>query len=351
MTHNLLNSKISSLSNPPRINYVDSAKGLCVILVVVLHTLSVEDLFNNLLFMLRMPLFFFCSGLFCAGAMALNWPRFLTTKVAPILWLYLVWSVIVYFSTFAIWAVVQEEQVDLTRPLTIFWQPAQTLWFLYALAITYALTRAMIRIPVIVVILISVIAYSFSMYQADLMNASFLHKLARFFPFFYLAFVMKDIVPVYVNTCRKYWPLWLTAFFGISYVVFDSLYLGVGPLGLTLGLLGIFSVLCLLSEFESSRWVRLLAWIGKRSIFVLVIHRIPLFYASEWIKNSDYYGDIAIELFVAAGVVCASLFVGEILSRSVNKYFFVAPWIDDVPAACRIGSERNAYLAREKRKT
>lgn len=48
-----------SASSSSRLAYADSAKGLCVILVVILHTLTIEDLFNNLMFVLRMPLFFF----------------------------------------------------------------------------------------------------------------------------------------------------------------------------------------------------------------------------------------------------------------------------------------------------
>jgi len=328
MLSKILSSNISTSSSSPRITYIDSAKGLCVIMIVVLHTLSTEDLFNNLLFVLRMPLFFFCSGLFCVGAMKLNWSRFFSTKVAPVLWLYVVWSMVVYFSTFAIWAFIQGQQIDLIRPLTIFWLPAQTLWFLYALAITYVLTKVVIRLPVIVGVLFAVFAYSFSMHQADLMNVSFPYKVARFFPFFYLAYLLKDISPVYINSLSRYWALWLTLFFSMTYLAFEYSYLEVGPIGLLLGLLGIFAVLCLFSEFDQTKWVRLLAWVGKRSIFIFVIHRIPLFYANKWIEGSTYYGDTSVELLVVVGVLCVSLLVGEILSRTANRYLFMAPWID-----------------------
>lgn len=319
------NTQFSPTSS--RLAYVDSAKGLCVILVVILHTLSMEDIFNNLLFILRMPLFFFCSGLFCAEAMRLNWFRFSVLKVAPILWVYVLWSMIVYFASFVAWALIQGEQIDLIRPLTILWQPAQTLWFLYALGIIYILTKLLIKVPVVVGILLSVAAYSFSMHQADLMNASFPYKVARFLPFFYLGYLLKEMMPAYVSYFRKYWPVFLVAFFGMTYVAFESTYLNVGPLGLILGLLGIFSVLCLLSEFARFRWVRFLAWVGKRSIFVFVIHRIPLFYANEWLKNSTYFGDMIVELFIVVGVIGISLLAGELLSRKVSKYFFLAPWI------------------------
>jgi len=275
-----------------------------------------------------MPLFFFCSGLFCAGAMKLNWFHFSTLKVAPILWVYVLWSMIVYFTSFTAWALIQGEEVDLIRPLTILWQPAQTLWFLYALGIIYILTKLLIKVPVVVGILLSVAAYSFSMHQADLMSASFPYKLARFLPFFYLGYLLREVMPVYVSSFRKYWPACMVAFFGLTYVAFESTYLNVGPLGLILGLLGILSVLCLFSEFEKFRWVRFLAWVGKRSIFVFVIHRIPLFYANEWLKNSGYVGDTTIELFIVVGVIGVSLLAGEILSRKVSKSFFLAPWVE-----------------------
>jgi fucose 4-O-acetylase-like acetyltransferase len=312
-----------------RLAYIDSARGLCVILVVVLHTLTVEDLFNNLLYVLRMPLFYFCSGLFCAGAMRLNWSRFLATKVAPIFWVYIVWSTIVYFASFAIWEFLHGEKVDLIRPLTIFWLPAQTLWFLYALGIIYILTKIVVKLPAVIGIMLAVASYSLSMYQADLMNASFAYRILRFFPFFYFGFLLRHSINLYVNSYYKYWPVYLAAFFGITYAAFESNYLNVGPIGLMLGLLGIFSVLCLFGKFERSWWVYFLAWVGKRSIFVFVIHRIPLFYANEWLKNSEFYGNMAAELFIAAVAVGISLLAGEVLSRKVSKYFFVAPWIDE----------------------
>ena len=326
MRFNVLSTTTPSSSKSPRVDYIDSAKGLCVILVVVLHTLTVEDLFNNLLFILRMPLFFFCSGLFCVAAMKLNWTRFLTTKVFAILWIYVVWTMLVYFSSFALWDLIQGQQVDFVRPLKLFWQPAQTLWFLYALAITYVLTKVVIRAPVIIGVSFAVFMYSLSMHQADLMSASFPYKVARFFPFFYLAFLLKDIIPVYVSALRSYWYLWLSMFFGLTYLAFESSYIEVGPLGLVLGLLGIFAVLCLFSIFEQTKWVKLLAWIGKRSIFIFVIHRIPLFYANKWLQGTDYYGDTSIELLVVVAVLVISLLIGEVLSRVANQYLFVAPW-------------------------
>jgi len=315
-------------ANSKRHVYVDSAKGLCVILVVILHTLTVEDLFQNLLFVLRMPLFFFCSGLFCAGAMGLNWSRFITTKVSPIFWNYVVWSTIVYFASFAAWGLLNGVKVDLIRPLTIFWWPAQTLWFLYALGIIYALTKVVVKLPIVIGITLAIASYSFSMYQADLMNASFPYKIARFFPFFYLGFLLRHSIHSYVNSYYKYWPVYQAAFFGITYDAFVSNYLSVGPIGLMLGLLGIFSVLCLFRKFEKSWWVCFLSWVGKRTIFVFVIHRIPLFYANEWLKNSGFYGNMVVELFIVAVVIGISLLVGEVLSSKISKCFFVAPWID-----------------------
>lgn len=333
---NILGSNQQPSLHSNRLAYIDSARGLCVILVVVLHTLTVEDLFNNLLYVLRMPLFYFCSGLFCAGAMRLNWSRFLSTKVAPIFWVYAVWSTIVYFSSFAAWAFLHGEKVDLIRPLTIFWLPAQTLWFLYALGIIYTLTKIVIKLPIVIGVMLAIASYSFSMYQAELMNASFPYRILRFFPFFYIGFLLRHSIDSYVNSYHKYWPVYLAAFFGITYAAFESSYLNVGPIGLMLGLLGIFSVLCLFGKFEKSWWVYFLAWVGKRSIFVFVIHRIPLFYANEWLTNSEFYGNVAVELFIVTVAVGVSLLVGEVLSRKVSKYFFVAPWIDEHRALSKV---------------
>ena len=46
-----------------RIDWIDTAKGLCLILVIVGHTLPYGNLMRNFIFSFHMPAFFFLSGM------------------------------------------------------------------------------------------------------------------------------------------------------------------------------------------------------------------------------------------------------------------------------------------------
>lgn len=45
-----------------RIDWIDTAKGLCMLLVIVGHTLPYSNLLRNFIFSFHMPAFFFLTG-------------------------------------------------------------------------------------------------------------------------------------------------------------------------------------------------------------------------------------------------------------------------------------------------
>ena len=67
-------------TSPSRLAHIDAAKGVSIFLVVYWHAVDARLIFNEALWMLRMPLFFFVSGLFAAKALDLDWRAFLTQK-------------------------------------------------------------------------------------------------------------------------------------------------------------------------------------------------------------------------------------------------------------------------------
>ncbi|MEL7540907.1 MAG: acyltransferase family protein, partial [Pseudomonadota bacterium] len=75
-----------------RLAHIDAAKGVSIFLVVYWHAVDDRLVFNEALWMLRMPLFFFVSGLFAAKALELDWRAFLSNKVGNILYLYVFWT-------------------------------------------------------------------------------------------------------------------------------------------------------------------------------------------------------------------------------------------------------------------
>ena len=74
-----------------RVSWVDYAKGICIVLVVLMHsTLGVENAAGGLSWLhdfigwakpFRMPDFFLISGLFLASRKKRPWPKYLDSKM------------------------------------------------------------------------------------------------------------------------------------------------------------------------------------------------------------------------------------------------------------------------------
>ncbi|WP_428419882.1 acyltransferase family protein [Methylibium sp.] len=139
---------ITTQTQVMREGWVDSAKGVGIILVVVGHAiggmidaglLSRTGLANEVFFAIytfHMPMFFFLSGLFVARRISADRSGFLKATFFRILWPYLLWSVI---QT----TLIQASGQLVNRPvewgsfnyLSIVWQPASQFWFLHVLVL------------------------------------------------------------------------------------------------------------------------------------------------------------------------------------------------------------------------
>lgn len=134
-----------------RVDWVDTAKGICIIFVVMMHSvLGVEAAAGESGWMhavvafaapFRMPDFFLISGLFLANVITRDWKLYLDRKVVHFAYFYVLWMTIQF-------AVKAPVFVDETGPLgTIefylvsFVQPFGTLWFIYMLPIFFVVCK------------------------------------------------------------------------------------------------------------------------------------------------------------------------------------------------------------------
>ena len=146
-----------------RIDWVDYAKGICIVMVVMMHsTLGVGQAVNGEGWMhavvafaqpFRMPDFFLISGLFLAQVINRDWRTYLDRKVVHFLYFYLLWTGI----QFALKAPGLAQGSGVTGVvwlyLETFWEPFGTLWFIYLLPIFFVITKLahQWRIPVLAI--------------------------------------------------------------------------------------------------------------------------------------------------------------------------------------------------------
>src|SRR3954451_21699687 len=149
----------------PRIDWVDYAKGICIVMVVMMHSvLGVEAAAGETGFMhalvafakpFRMPDFFLISGLFLARVIDRDWRTYLDRKVVHFAYFYLLWV--------AIQVAVKAPGLAADQGWTgVAWlyaesfvEPFGTLWFIYLLPVFFVVTKLTRRVPASIIWLIA----------------------------------------------------------------------------------------------------------------------------------------------------------------------------------------------------
>ena len=144
-----------------RLDWVDYAKGICIIMVVMMHsTLGVEAAVGHEGFMhavvefakpFRMPDFFLISGLFLARVIDRDWRTYLDRKVVHFAYFYVLW-VTIQFAVKAPGFAAEQGWADVGRLyLLSFIEPFGTLWFIYLLPIFFVVTKLTQRFPALAI--------------------------------------------------------------------------------------------------------------------------------------------------------------------------------------------------------
>src|SRR3954469_25423318 len=151
----------TSAAHSRRIDWVDYAKGICIVMVVMMHSvLGVEAAAGQTGFMhalvafakpFRMPDFFLISGLFLSVVIDRDWRTYLDRKVVHFAYFYVLWVTIQFgFKAPSFAAGTGWGHVGLLY-LESFIEPFGTLWFIYLLPVFFVvtkLTRTMPRLPI-----------------------------------------------------------------------------------------------------------------------------------------------------------------------------------------------------------
>ena len=148
---------MSAISEKSRVDWVDYAKGLCIVLVVMMHsTLGVEKAMGEASWLhgfiawarpFRMPDFFLISGLFLASRIDRPWRSYLDSKVLHFAYFYVLWMTI-QFATKGHGIYQEAGAGGLAQAYLLgFIDPFGTLWFIYMLAVFFVVVKALRNVP------------------------------------------------------------------------------------------------------------------------------------------------------------------------------------------------------------
>jgi uncharacterized membrane protein YcfT len=151
----------AAAASHPRVDWVDVAKGICIVLVVMMHaTLGVEKAtgapswlngFIHWAAPFRMPDFFLISGLFLASRIDRPWANYLDSKVLHFAYFYVLWMTI-QFAMKGPGIAMRDGPLAVAEGWAMgLIQPFGTLWFIYLLAIFFVVTKALRNAPPLLV--------------------------------------------------------------------------------------------------------------------------------------------------------------------------------------------------------
>jgi uncharacterized membrane protein YcfT len=140
-----------------RVDWVDYAKGFCIIMVVMMHsTLGVEAAAGREGWMhalvayakpFRMPDFFLISGLFLARVLDRDWRDYLDKKVVHFAYFYVLWVTIQFAFKAPVFAAEMGWRGVGFAYLEAFIEPFGTLWFIYLLPIFFVVVKLTRSVP------------------------------------------------------------------------------------------------------------------------------------------------------------------------------------------------------------
>jgi uncharacterized membrane protein YcfT len=155
----------ASMPASGRVDWVDYAKGFCIVMVVMMHsTLGVEAAAGREGWLhaaveferpFRMPDFFLISGLFLARVIDRDWRTYLDRKVVHFAYFYVLWMTIQFAFKAPGLASEMGAAGVIKFYLESFVEPFGTLWFIHLLPIFFVVTRLVRGVPVAAVWLVA----------------------------------------------------------------------------------------------------------------------------------------------------------------------------------------------------
>jgi uncharacterized membrane protein YcfT len=330
----------SAPSAPGRINWVDYAKGICIVMVVMMHSvLGVELAAGKTGFMhllvafakpFRMPDFFLISGLFLPIVIDRDWRTYLDRKVVHFAYFYVLWVTIQFgFKAPAFAAETGWTHAGLLY-LESFVEPFGTLWFIYLLPVFFVITKATRRLPPLLVWGIAALLETAHIVTGWTVIDEFCAR----FVYFYSGYLFADYVFALTYRARAHPRLALAAL--ALWAIIDGGLVMSGfsewPLiSLMLGLAGACAIVTSATLLARKHWLTFLRFCGEHSIVIYLAFFLPMVATRTLLLRAGPLHDVGtIGLIVTIAGVVGALVLWRIALKVGANFLFERPaafWI------------------------
>ena len=330
----------SAPAAPARIDWVDYAKGICIVMVVMMHSvLGVEIAAGQTGFMhlvvmfakpFRMPDFFLISGLFLSVVIDRDWRTYLDRKVVHFAYFYVLWVTIQFgFKAPSFAAETNWSHVGFLY-LESFIEPFGTLWFIYLLPVFFVVTKATRRMPPL---LIWGVAALLEMAHVAT-GWTVIDEFCARFVYFYSGYLFAQYVFALSDRARAR-PALALAGLALWALVNGSLVksgFSEWPLiSLALGLAGACAIIIIGTLLARAHWLTFLRFCGEHSIVIYLAFFLPMATTRTLLLKTGVIHDIGtISLVVTVVGVAGALALWRIALAIGANFLFERPaafWI------------------------
>ena len=339
-----------------RIDWVDVAKGICILFVVMMHsTLGVEKLTGDTSWMgaivawaqpFRMPDFFFIAGLFLMRTIDAPWRRFLDRKIVHFAYFYLLWMVIQGALKGGL--LTGDPGAVPGLLLTALYEPFGTLWFIYILPIFFLTVRLTRHLPVWLVLAVAAVLEIAPVTTGFLLVDEFCAR----FVYFYAGYALAPHAFRMADEVRAKPMLALAFLVGWGIVNAFAVFTPAGLLGelrpisqlpvvsLVMGGLGALAVVSTAALVTRTPLGKGLSYLGARSIVVYLAFFLPMILVREAGVRLGLVPDTATlslltTIAAVAGPLVGYWLIGNVKPFGVFRFLFERPQWARVEAGAR----------------
>lgn len=320
--------------NAGRIDWIDYSKGLCMILVVMMHTvINYEHLAGSEGWLrpvvdfaqpFRMPDFFLIAGLFLHRSINSDARSYYDRKVVHFAYFYILWLVILL--PFKELGLVLSDPIMLVRVFFVsLIEPVNTLWFLHMLAIFYVVTRLTRALPVWLMLAVGLGLNT--VYQAGLLSFDWTvaNRFMDRFIYFYVGYAGAHLIFQGADRIRSNSNLLVIGLlvWGVINWYFAELDLHHVPfIAPIFGLVGAFAVCALgvLMAKHNIGWI--VRYIGQNSMVVYLTFFLPMKVTEKIIERvGDPLGSVGLSTAIILVVAVGSPLIFERIIRKTPLNF------------------------------
>ena len=324
-----------TLTSHERVDWVDYAKGFCIVMVVMMHsTLGVEAAAGQTSWMhafvafakpFRMPDFFMISGLFLARVIARDWRTYLDRKVVHFVYFYVLW-VTIQFAFKAPALAAEHGAIGVVKCYAeSFIEPFGTLWFIYLLPIFFVTTKLTLRVPPLIIF-----ALAAALEIAHIETGwTVVDEFAARFVYFYAGYILATRIFAIAAAVQA--RPWLAAAGLTVWALFNGFYVVLGLdakqfISLTLGLVGTVAVVAVSALMAKSHVFVALRYLGKNSIVVYLAFFLGMAASRSALLKTGLIPDLGtVALLVTASGIAGAVALFWAVRAMPLRFLFARP--------------------------